>query len=111
MTDFYERTETNGGSFIMGLLTGAVLGAGLGLLLAPKSGAELRSQLFRRAGDLADTASDAYRRVADRGREIGEQVYDRARDVAGRAADQAERTARDVASSMPGSTNPTESRG
>lgn len=113
MADFYEQTETNGGSsFFMGLLAGAVLGAGLGLLMAPKSGAELRSQLSRRSRDLAETASNTYRRVTERGREIGEQVYDRARDAAGRTADQAERYARDVASSMPGTTtSPTETTG
>jgi gas vesicle protein len=42
--DRFEREE-NGGSFLMGLLAGTVLGAGLGMLFAPKAGSELRSQL------------------------------------------------------------------
>ena len=112
MTEFYDRAETeaaSGGSFMMGLLTGVAIGAGLGLLLAPKTGAELRSRLSARAGDLADTASDAYRRVADRagdfasrGREAGREMFDKARDTAARTADQAERFARDAASGIPG---------
>ena len=42
--DRFEREE-GGGSFLMGLLAGTVLGAGLGMLFAPKTGSELRSQL------------------------------------------------------------------
>ena len=32
--------ESGGSGFMMGLLTGTVLGAGLGMLFAPKSGSE-----------------------------------------------------------------------
>ena len=42
--DRFER-EDGGGSFLMGLLAGTVLGAGLGMLFAPKAGSELRNQL------------------------------------------------------------------
>ena len=48
MADGYDRFENEGnggGSFVMGLLTGTVLGAGLGMLFAPKAGTELRNQL------------------------------------------------------------------
>jgi len=39
MADSYDRYEhEGGGGFMMGLLTGTVLGAGLGMLLAPKAG-------------------------------------------------------------------------
>ena len=86
MADGYDRFDNEGGgggSFVMGLLTGTVLGAGLGMLFAPKSGSELRNQLSEQAGNLANTASEGYRRAteaagdwADRGRE----VYDKARD-------------------------------
>jgi len=105
--DLYGREnlerDNGGGSFVLGLITGTVLGAGLGLLFAPKSGAELRSQLTTRAGDLADTAAEGYRQatdaaadaagnLADRGRDI----YNRTRDVVSRTADEAERFARDT---------------
>jgi len=76
----------------MGVLTGAVIGAGLGLLFAPKAGAELREQLSAQANDLANQASKGYKRAsktagewADNGREI----YGQARDVVSRGADQA----------------------
>ena len=53
MADFDQYD--NGGSgngFVMGLIAGTVLGAGLGMLLAPKAGSELRGALtsFKRAG-------------------------------------------------------------
>ena len=44
----YDRYENEGGGgFMMGLLTGTVLGAGLGMLLAPKAGSDLRGQVGR----------------------------------------------------------------
>ncbi len=84
MADGYDRYENEGGgggSFVMGLLTGTVLGAGLGMLFAPKSGSELRNQLSEQAGNLANTASEGYRRatetasqLADKGRGFVEQA-------------------------------------
>jgi gas vesicle protein len=91
----YDRrqAESSGGSFVMGLLTGAFLGAGLGILLAPKAGSELRNQLSDQAGSLGHKAADQYGRVtekarewADRGREAGAEVYDKARDFVSQGA-------------------------
>src|SRR5436190_12123320 len=108
MADGYDRFENEGGgggSFVMGLLTGTVLGAGLGMLFAPKAGAELRGALSEQAGNLANTASEGYRKAqeaagdwADRGREM----YDKAKDAVARGADEADRYVRD-ATSGPGS--------
>ena len=36
--DRLEREDGGSGSFLMGLLAGTVLGAGLGMLFAPKTG-------------------------------------------------------------------------
>ena len=63
MADRFDRSDnesTGGGSFVMGLLAGTVLGAGLGMMFAPKAGAELRSQLSEQAGNLANTASEGF---------------------------------------------------
>ena len=49
----------------MGLLTGTVLGAGLGMLFAPRAGSELRNQLSEQAGNFANTASEGYRRASE----------------------------------------------
>lgn len=83
--DRFEREEGSG-SFLMGLLAGTVLGAGLGMLFAPKAGSELRGQLGEQATRLRSSANDAYgaasekvSQMVDRGRE----AYDRARTGAG----------------------------
>jgi gas vesicle protein len=87
----YDRLEREegGGSFLMGLLAGTVLGAGLGMLFAPKAGNELRSQLTESAGRLRSsaegtygTASEKVHQMMDRGRE----AYDKARSSVGSAA-------------------------
>jgi gas vesicle protein len=106
MAEGYDRFESEGGgggSFVIGLLTGTVLGAGLGMLFAPKAGSDLRNQISEQAGSLANTASEGYRRAtetagewADRGREM----FDRARDAVSRGKDEAERYIRDTAASV-----------
>lgn len=79
--DRFEK-EDGGGSFLMGLLAGTVLGAGLGMLFAPKPGSELRSQLGEQTGRIRSTANDAYSQASDKVTQIvdrGREAYDRAR--------------------------------
>src|SRR5215210_7053166 len=83
--DRFEKEE-GGGSFLMGLLAGTVLGAGLGMLFAPKAGNELRSALGEQAGRLRTTANDAYGQASDRVNQMvdrGREAYDRARTNTG----------------------------
>lgn len=83
--DRFER-EDGGGSFLMGLLAGTVLGAGLGMLFAPKTGSELRTQLGEQAGRLRSTANDTYQQASEKVSQIvdrGREAYDRARGSAG----------------------------
>ena len=80
----YDRFEgeDSGGSFLMGLLAGTVLGAGLGMLFAPRAGSELRSQLSEQAGRLRSTAGDTYHQASDKVSHLvdrGREAYDRAR--------------------------------
>jgi gas vesicle protein len=67
----------NGGSFVLGLLAGAALGAGLGMLFAPKSGSELRSKISEQAGSLAskaiDRATETYKRATGAAAEWAEK--------------------------------------
>jgi hypothetical protein len=83
--DRFEREEGSG-SFLMGLLAGTVLGAGLGMLFAPKPGSELRGQLGEQAGRLRSTANDAYGAASDKVNQMvdrGREAYDRARTGVG----------------------------
>jgi hypothetical protein len=84
MTYEYDRFEREEGSgaFLMGLLAGTVLGAGLGMLFAPRAGSELRTQLSDQAGRLRNTASDAYQQVSEKVTQFaerGREAYDKAR--------------------------------
>jgi gas vesicle protein len=85
MADYYRDEHEGGGGFMMGLLTGTVLGAGLGMLLAPKSGSELRNQLTEGASSLGRRAGGAVSEITDRAREttqrVGEQIRGRASDA------------------------------
>ena len=99
----YDRLEREdgGGSFLMGLLAGTVLGAGLGMLFAPKAGTELRSQLTESAGRIRNTAEGTYEQASEKVHQMvdrGREAYDRARSSVASAAEEA-------ADNMPGSTS------
>lgn len=106
MGDGYDRFENEGnggGSFVMGLLTGTVLGAGLGMLFAPKAGSELRNRISEQAGALANTASDGYRKATEAAgewAERGKDVYGTAREAVAKGADEAQRYIRDASAGM-----------
>src|SRR5215212_690368 len=105
MADSYDRydNEGSGGGFMMGLLTGTVLGAGLGMLLAPKAGSELRGAIGEQARNLGNMASDGYRRASEQAgdwKEKGRDFVDKARDAVSRGADEA----RSYTTGSPGST-------
>lgn len=97
MADGYDRLEnegngSGGGGFVMGLLTGTVLGAGLGMLFAPKAGKKLRNQLSEQAGNLASTASDGYRKATETAgewAERGQDMYGKAREAVAKGVDEA----------------------
>jgi gas vesicle protein len=100
--DRYDNEGAGGGSFVMGLLTGTVLGAGLGMLFAPKAGSDLRNQLSEQAGKVRDTASEGYRRASEAAgdwAEKGRDAVDKARDAVARGADEAQRYAREATGS------------
>jgi len=99
--DRFER-EDGGGSFLMGLLAGTVLGAGLGMLFAPKPGSELRTRLTEQAGKLRSTAADGYQQASGKVTQIvdrGREAYDRARSGSTPGGESA-------SGSMPGAANP-----
>lgn len=86
----YDRIEREdgGGSFLMGLLAGTVLGAGLGMLFAPKTGAETRRQLTDQANRLRSTAGDTYQQASEKITQASEkvsQIVDRGREAYDRA--------------------------
>ena len=122
--DRYGQEGGDGGSFVMGLLTGTVLGAGLGMLFAPKAGSELRGQLSEQAGNLANSASEGYKKASEaasegykkaseaatewagKGREAGRDIYDRTKDAVNRGTEEAQRYVRETTGPSSGSPMP-----
>src|SRR3954465_5564047 len=85
----WERSQGSSAAFFTGVLAGALIGTGLGLLFAPRKGAELRGQVAESAATMGQAISKTVDGWAERGRE----VYNQARDVATRAGDEVDRVA------------------
>lgn len=101
--DRFEREEGSG-SFLMGLLAGTVLGAGLGMLFAPRPGSELRSQLSESAGRLRSTANETYHQASEKVTQMmdrGREAYDRARSSMTGGSEKMETSEADVAGAGP----------
>lgn len=103
--DRFER-EDGGGSFLMGLLAGTVLGAGLGMLFAPKTGSELRSQLGEQAGRLRTQATDGYQQASEKVNQGYQQATEKVSQMVDRGRDAYDR-ARTPGSTTSGSTGST----
>jgi len=86
-TGRYESSEgSNIGTAITFLLIGLGVGALTGLLLAPKTGKQLRRDLRRGYEDARDNLGEWADEAKDRVREVG----DRVRDAANRGAELAD---------------------
>jgi gas vesicle protein len=81
------------GAFFTGLFAGAVIGAGLGLLFAPKKGDDIREQITDGAKEFSKRASRTVTDLNDRSRE----AFDRAREIVNTASDQLTQVASDAA--------------
>jgi gas vesicle protein len=65
MTHEENPHNAAGNSFLIGVLAGAAIGCGLGLLLAPRAGAELRRRVGGLSTSLRDGAARRYRQARD----------------------------------------------
>ncbi len=68
------REEGTGASFALGLFAGAVIGAGVALLFAPKTGSETRELLGEQYRGLANRVNDATETLRQQARERGQQI-------------------------------------
>ena len=78
------------GKFVLGAVLGAAAGVGAGLLTAPKSGKETRTDLKKKAHELKQDAATK----GDELRAKGEKVYYEARDAARDLHDRSDRALR-----------------
>jgi gas vesicle protein len=66
MTRWNDQESAGNGMFLLGALAGALVGAGVALLMAPKPGAEVRKDLSDGYSSVRDAAARRYRDMADR---------------------------------------------
>ena len=95
------QTRYRGPGFLIGLMTGAAIGAGLTLWLTPRAAAEARRRATDSARSVRDYASDQYReattRLAGAVEDLtaaGQGVRDNAADAIVRVAHRVERMAK-----------------
>jgi gas vesicle protein len=83
---------------MLGLLTGAFVGAGLALLFAPKSGTEMRAQLGDQYRGLADRVGEQTQNLRNTATEWREQGRERLQQLSDRVSSSTERQSTSEAS-------------
>lgn len=66
----HESDSGGGGSFIAGAVTGALIGAAAGLLLAPKSGKELQEEVKAKTSDSSEKMSSSIEQAKEKADEL-----------------------------------------
>jgi gas vesicle protein len=94
MSDNVQEQRSCG--FVIGLLTGTLVGAGLALWLVPGSVAELRGRATDAARSLGKKATDRYEQASARVGDTVEDITRRANDVRDEVAGSVVRGAREV---------------
>jgi gas vesicle protein len=93
------REDQSGSGFMMGVLTGAFVGAGLALLFAPRPGSEMRAQLGEQYRGLADRVGEQTESLRNAAGQLRDQGRERVQQLSEQLSDRASSAARDVASS------------
>ena len=98
------REDQSGASFMLGIMTGAVIGAGVALLFAPRPGHEMRQQLgeqYRgladRAGQTAQSLREGAQTIRESAQNLREQGKERVQRAASQLSDRLSSTAENAA--------------
>ena len=96
-TDRADIQDGRDRTFLIGLLAGTVVGAGLAIWFVPRLGSELRGRMSDSARELSRLASDRYREVSARTEAAVEDLTTRGQAVRNEMADTVVRGAAEVA--------------
>lgn len=77
--------------FISGLLLGALIGAGVALLVAPRSGRSTRRRIVRLAEEWGEAAGESLQRAADDARRLADRAREKLEDSGDRLAEAVEK--------------------
>lgn len=83
------RDEPSGTNFMLGILTGALVGAGVALLFAPKSGTEMRAQLGEQYRGIADRVGEQTESLRATAGQMREQGRERIQELSSQLSDRA----------------------
>lgn len=84
--------------FVIGLLTGTFVGAGLAMWLTPRSGSELRHRMTDSARRLGERATEQYQQATSRVGEAVDEITRKGQNVRDDVADAVARGAHEVES-------------
>ena len=87
------REDKSGASFVLGMMTGAFIGAGIALLFAPKTGTEMRQQLGQQYRGLADRVGETTQQLRASAQQLREQGRERVQQLTGQLSDRVSSTA------------------
>ena len=91
----YEQGHRDCG-FVIGLLAGSFVGAGLMMWLAPRTASELRQRITDSARSLGERASEQYRQATTRAGEAVDEIARKGQDVRDGVAEAVARGAHEV---------------
>jgi gas vesicle protein len=81
------REDQSGASFVLGMLTGAFIGAGVALLFAPKTGNEMRQQLGEQYRGLANRVTETTQSLRESTATLRDQGRERLQQLTGQLSD------------------------
>ncbi len=93
-----NNNNINSKDFLLGAVMGTVLGAVTALLLAPKSGRELRSDISEQYRQVSTKTQEIASNVGAKTKELAETVGEKSQELAGKAKELAEHLAEDLKS-------------
>ena len=77
MTRWNDQESAGSSTFLLGALAGALVGAGVALLMAPKTSAQVREDISTGYNSVRDAAARRYRDLADRASATVDQYANR----------------------------------
>ncbi|CAM3511705.1 YtxH domain-containing protein [Marinicrinis lubricantis] len=96
MSEANNQNNMNGKDFLLGAVVGGIIGAAAALLLAPKTGKELRGDIAGQYQNVTEKTKEIYGTVSTRGKEVFDTVSTKGREMTGKAKEAAAHIATDI---------------